>query len=311
MPEVCPPNPDLRPALLRGLAWACLLLVLVVASLSASLRLGRAGLGCADWPRCYGRALAAAEPGAATTPAAAPTPARLAHRAAALGTLATVLALLVLALYRRPRYGRAAALAGALLALTLLLAVLGRWSAGARVPAIALGNLLGGLLMIALASRLTLAARTPAAPASGWTIALVLALLLQAALGGLVSTTFAGLACTDLAGCWRAAAQIGWGTLDPWRVPQVVAAGGAAEPGALAQLLHRAGAIVVFVAVLAGAARALRRGRPGGAALLVALLALAVAVGGRLGDAGLPPGLAMLHHLVAALLVAAAARFVD
>ena len=37
------------------LAKISLLLVIVLVSLSAYLRLAHSGIGCADWPACYGR----------------------------------------------------------------------------------------------------------------------------------------------------------------------------------------------------------------------------------------------------------------
>ena len=43
---------------LRRIALAALLLILAVTTLSAYMRLANAGLGCADWPACYGQLLA-------------------------------------------------------------------------------------------------------------------------------------------------------------------------------------------------------------------------------------------------------------
>lgn len=303
-------SPARRLALLRRLAWSCALLVLAVTSLSATLRLERSGLGCADWPRCYGQVLREPQADAPRDPGPALHAARLAHRIAAVAALAAVLAMLVLSVGARPRLPREAALAAALLALTLFLAVLGRWTASARVPAVTIGNLTGGLAMIALAARLTLAGSGPAARASGWTAAAVAVLLLQAALGGLTSGSFAGIGCTDWSSCRLAAAGVGWDTLDPWREPLIGPGGGSAEPGALAQLLHRVGALPAALLVLAAALRTWRRGSPAAAVLLAVLLLAQVAIGMQLTAAGLPLWLAALHNAGAALLVFAASRFV-
>src|SRR5210317_610363 len=40
---------------MRALVRVSLLLVIVLVSLSAYLRLAHSGIGCADWPACYGR----------------------------------------------------------------------------------------------------------------------------------------------------------------------------------------------------------------------------------------------------------------
>ncbi len=44
-----------RRTLFHRLAWAALALTLVVVVLGAYVRLSDAGLGCPDWPGCYGR----------------------------------------------------------------------------------------------------------------------------------------------------------------------------------------------------------------------------------------------------------------
>ena len=40
---------------MKSLVWISLLFVIVLVSLSAYLRLAHSGIGCADWPDCYGR----------------------------------------------------------------------------------------------------------------------------------------------------------------------------------------------------------------------------------------------------------------
>ena len=59
-----------------------------------------------------------------------------------------------------------------LLALALFLAILGRWTADSRLPAVVLGNLLAGFALFALSCRLLLAAsarpRSIAAAERGW-----------------------------------------------------------------------------------------------------------------------------------------------
>ncbi len=306
-----------RRARLRRLALLCAALVLAITSLSAYIRLKQAGLGCADWPACYGQRLrdaqagrgAEAEPGGIAV-------ARAAHRVAAVAALLVVLALLATAA-RRPRLTLETALALALLALSIGLAVLGRWSAGARVPAVAVGNVVGGLAMFALAWRLAWPAPAgPPAPGQRcWARGAAALLVAQIALGTLVSASYAGLACTSAVDCLRGAAVTGWPweALDAWREPHFDASGAAGvvnATGVMAQLVHRAGALAVAVALLPLALALWSRGHRRAAAMLLGLLALQWALGALLATAGLPLAAAVAHNVAAALLLGAVVRWI-
>jgi cytochrome c oxidase assembly protein subunit 15 len=308
-----------RHAWLRRLAFLCAALMLATTSLSAFIRLSQAGLGCSDWPQCYGNRLRDAQQGRATdlVDSGAVTAARRAHRLVAVLALLLVITLVVVCFGNPPWLQREGALALALLALVLGLAVLGRWTAGSRVPAVAIGNLLGGLLMLALSWRLAAARVVPGTPATRglkvWARVGVVVLLAQLALGALVSASYAGLSCAGASDCVRQAIAAGWPwhTLDPWREPVFGATPLPLNPnGALAQVVHRAGAVVV-VLVLAplGVAMLRARRRREGAALL-ALLALQIGVGALMVTTALPLAPALLHNLVAALLLATAMRLV-
>ena len=145
-----------RHAWLRRLALVAAALVLAITSLSAFIRLSNAGLGCSEWPQCYGSRLRAVqqnrEPAVADSDAV--TVARLAHRLVAVLALLAITTMVIVCFGNRPWLLREGALALAMLTLAIGLAVLGRWTAGARMPAVAIGNLLGGLLMLALSWRL-------------------------------------------------------------------------------------------------------------------------------------------------------------
>jgi cytochrome c oxidase assembly protein subunit 15 len=299
---------DRRFPVLRRLALLCAVMVLAVTSLSAYIRLSKAGLGCADWPQCYGQSLRQLQQGVAVTAdeQAATAAARLVHRIVAVTALLLVVTMVMVCYGSRPVLRSEGLIALALLALALFLAVLGRWSSGARVPAVAMGNLLGGFAMLALCVRMAMAGRAlPALRLRGWVAAAVLLLLAQVALGGLVSASFAGLSCNGWAECVEAAHGIGWGTLNPWREPVLGALPTTHPAGALAQVLHRgvAGALVLLLAALAIAAW--RRGRTRSAAALLLLLAAQATVGLSMVQAALPLGLALLHNLLAASLLGA------
>jgi cytochrome c oxidase assembly protein subunit 15 len=297
---------DRRLSFLRRLAWLCAVTVLAVTTLSAFIRLSNAGLGCADWPQCYGQRGVEATAGATKNDEITATVvARLAHRVMAVLALLLIVVLLMVCFGERPVLRAEGGVAIALFALALFLAVLGRWSSGVRVPAVSIANLIGGFAMLALS--LWLAVRTDAAPARGQRIAAVVAsllLLAQIAMGGLVSASHAGLSCVGWSDCAAAARAIPWSTLDPWREPLLTARPPFNAAGALSQSIHRGMAFLVVVVVLPLAIMARRRGRRRIAAALVTLLAAQLIAGLAMAQGALPLGLALLHNLLAACLLA-------
>lgn len=298
---------DRRLVLLRRLAWLCAVTVLAVTTLSAFIRLTNAGLGCAAWPQCYGERglLAAAGAGPRGDTTAATAVARVAHRIMAVSALLIIVMLIVLCFRDRPVLRDQGATAVALLALALGLSVLGIWSSGSRVPAVSIANLIGGFAMLALSLRLAIGADTTPAPRSRVAaIAAVLLLLLQVAVGGLVSASHAGLSCVGWSDCAAAARAIPWSTLNPWREPLLTAEAPFNAAGTLPQSIHRGMALVVVAVLLPLAIAARRRGRPRIAAVLIALLAAQVITGLAMVQGSLPLGLALLHNLLAACLLA-------
>jgi heme a synthase len=300
------PN-DHRLPFLRRLALWCAVMVLAVISLSAYIRLSRAGLGCADWPQCYGQSLRQLQQGvaASTDEQTATAAARLAHRVVAAMALLLVITMVMACFGSKPLLWTQGALALALLALALYLAVLGRWSSGARVPAVTVGNLLGGFAMLALCARLAIAGRSMRAPQlRGWVIAAALMLLAQVALGGLVSASFAGLSCSGWTGCFEAARNIGWDTLNPWREPVLSPLPPVNPAGALAQALHRSVALGLLLLIPPLAIAAWRRTWRRSAAALLVMLGLQAALGVAMTQGTLPLAFALLHNLLAAGILA-------
>lgn len=302
-----------RRRLIGLLAWAGAALMLLIVALSAFMRLHQSGLGCADWPACYGQILSAAVDAAPTTPDHVVATARAAHRIAASAMLLLALALPLASLARRPRLAREGQLSLGVLAMTLWLAALGVVSRGSTLPAVVLGNLLGGFITLALCVRLAAVAGDAPAPSSGlrrWArLALVLALV-QATLGGLVSATFSATTC----GSWSDCASIAQGTswdwsgLNPWLAPTADALGQAQPRGAWLQGLHRAGALALLAAVAAVGVAALASRRRALALGLAALLGLQMTLGLLLTPASLPLAQVLLHNLATALLLALLAR---
>ncbi len=281
--------------LIRWLAAGGVLVVLLVTTTSALLRVSGAGLGCADWPACYGRADDRSEP---------PRLARFLHRIGAAGAGAAVLGIGLLAFAQPRRHRRELAFFAVLTSLTLGLAMLGRATPGAGVPAVAMGNVLGGMLMASLLGWLALGERSGHAHARGrlqWLSALALSLAFVAiGLGVMTSASYSGLACPALPACAVDGGAVGWSAADlhPWRP---------AAGSPTIHMAHRAAAVLAGMAVLALAWSVGRQGRAGRRLrdLLLAAIALQLLLGIGLVAWGLPRPFAVLHNLGAALLLLA------
>ena len=297
-------TPGRRITLLRSMAIACAVLVLAITSLSAFIRLSRAGLGCEPWPQCQAQLLREAKQGVAPAPAGAVAAARIAHRVTAVAALLLVIAMLMTAYASAPPLAHQGRLVLVLLGLAVFLAVLGRMTADSRLPAVVLANLLAGLAMFAVSWRLVAATRPAggARPLDATWVWLALALLaVQIMLGGLVSAAHAGASCPRLTGCDLGAAS--WQALNPWREPDPGAAVGA---GALLHMTHRAVGILTAIVLAALGFAAWRHGHRAGA-LVLALVVLELAAGAGLVARSTPLALALVHNVLAALLLAAVA----
>ncbi len=295
-----------RVTTLRRLAWACVALVLAITTLSAFIRLSRAGLGCEPWPQCYAQAGVQGSPHPADGGAVAA--ARLAHRAVAVTALLVIIGMVMVTLSAAPVMPREGRMAVVLLVLAVLLAVLGRWTTDSRLPAVMLGNLLGGFAMLAVSWRLarsagpTQVARAPHDRFARWARIAATLLVLQIVLGGLVSAGHAGSSCPQLLACDAAAGS--WNFLDPFRETAVAAGDPTNSAGSLVHSLHRIGALVLIAVLLPLGIAAWRSGGRAGAAI-VALLVLQAALGALLVARHLPLGVALAHNVTAALLLVA------
>jgi cytochrome c oxidase assembly protein subunit 15 len=295
--------------LVAGLALAAAFLTFVVIVASAFIRHTQAGLACADWPDCYARVPAAE---AAAAPLALRI-ARGAHRVAAIGVLAPILALALVAWTQRPAWTRIGVLALIALALVVALAALGIATPGARVPAVTLGNLLGGYLLLGVLAA-TVATSSSEGEASGIAaarrgvvVAALAAVLLQALLGGLIGAEFTLVEYPPFASRaepWTVA------TVDPF-APLGVRDGRFVPPAAAGGLALAHALCGVAVTALALAAAFVARRRTPRLARALAALAIATPLAGAGAAAALPSlGLTVLHNACAATLVAALAAMV-
>lgn len=300
--------------LLRLLATSGAALMFIVIVASAYMRLSQAGLSCADWPACYGRADAHA------AAAAGMGGARIVHRIAASAVGIVLLAALLVGIAQHPRPKRQVALIVAALVIALFLAGLGSAipASTAALPSlrVTLANLGGGFALLALLWWLrlsTLQAALPEKQAPSLKLVAALALLAviaQIALGALVSAKFAALACPAFPGCGADSPQ---GALlesfDLTRDPSFGANGEMLRPDSLAALhwAHRAGALV---SVALGAAVALWLLRAGGHArrigfVVIVLLVAQLSLGAAAVLANFPLALVVAHNACAALLLLA------
>ncbi|GMV56599.1 MAG: hypothetical protein AMXMBFR6_24040 [Betaproteobacteria bacterium] len=301
---------DRRLLVLHRVALLCVVSVLAVTTLSAFLRHAKAGLGCAEWPACYGQELRAAQRGEppAAAEQATTAVARLAHRIVATLVLLWIAIMLMVCFGARPFLVRDGGIVLALLALAVGLAVLGRWSSDARVPAVAMANLFGGFAMLALCVRLAATAGRQERASTGRHafVAGLLLLSAQIMLGGLVSASHAGLSC-DMGHC--SAAELlritDWSGLDPWREPVLDSVRPGQPPaGAVALGLHRYLALPVAAMLGALGLLAWRSGRRHIGATLLVLLGAQVVLGLTITFFALPMGAVLLHNLFAASLLA-------
>jgi cytochrome c oxidase assembly protein subunit 15 len=289
-------------------AWACAALVLAITSLSAFIRLSQAGLGCEPWPQCYAQSLQVAGQRMALPAEGAVAVARITHRVVAVAALLFVIALVMMTLSKVPVLWREGRMALGLLGLALFLAILGRWTTDARVPAVMLGNLLAGFAMFALSWRLVEStggqpvARSAQPGIVRWARIGLALLVAQIVLGALVSAAHAGLSCPRLLACDMAGGS--WQLLNPWYETPLDVSDPVNPAGALVHGLHRVGAVVVAAVLLPLGVAAWRGGRRAGIAVIL-LLVVQAALGALLVTGGLPLPVALAHNVTAALLLAA------
>jgi len=317
---------------LRRFTLAAFCLCLGVVVLGAYVRLTAAGLGCPDWPGCYGHfspatAVEALDPGKAWR--------EMIHRYAA-----TTVGLLIVGITAMGIAWRRERLVPVPYVVVLLLTVvlqgaLGMLTVTLRLkPLIVTLHLLFGFTTLSLLwwLLLTLARRrggvrletTPAGhghalsgpvPAAARALALcaLIVLGLQIALGGWTSSNYAATACPDFPTCqgsfWPPADFRGAYVL--WHGLGVNDEGGvlAAAARVAIHLTHRFGALLSTVALLAAAVTTWRARTDAlakrAATLVVAALALQLAIGIFMVLRGFPLWLATAHNAGAALLLLA------
>jgi cytochrome c oxidase assembly protein subunit 15 len=242
-------------------------MALLVVILGAYTRLVDAGLGCPDWPGCYGFLTVpeSVEDVALASSRFPDAPVEqdkawweMIHRYFATALGAFVLGMAVVA-YRNRGQGTPTKLPFALLILVILQGAFGAWTVTLKLwPQVVTAHLLGGFatlsLLWLLCLRLGLGARWQAPRELRGLAAVGLGvLILQIALGGWVTSNYAALACPDFPTChgeWLPDMNLS----QAFDVTQSVGPnylGGLLESDARVgiQVVHRLGAVVVLLAI--------------------------------------------------------------
>ena len=307
----------------RFVVFTCFLAFTVIV-LGAYTRLTDAGLGCPDWPGCYGQLTVPATPDQVTDTAyleqrpLEPDKGwkEMVHRYFA-GILGLAILFITIWSWRRRRDdpGQPVWLPTFLLALVVFQAALGMWTVTLLLkPVIVMGHLLGGFATFSLLVLLALRAgrRRAQSAAGGLRIAAAIGLLIlvaQIALGGWTSSNYAALACLDFPTCqgsWTPEMDFDEAFV-MWRGLGVNYEYGVLEHPARTAIhvTHRIGALVTSLYLGWLVLALLRRGGGlRGAAILVgALLLLQLGLGIANVLMHLPLGVATAHNGVAALLL--------
>lgn len=311
----------------KKLVLSALILTFFLIPLGAYVRLSDAGLGCPDWPGCYGQITphhAADKINAAlqTNPDGRVSHAKawkeMTHRyvAGTLGLL--ILAIFITAWRQRKHTQRGVGLPLALLLVVVFQAALGMWTVTQLLkPLVVTAHLLGGMTTLALLVWLWRRERVQPlrayfAPVDHMRTFVSIGLLLvvvQIALGGWVSANYAALACSDFPLCqnsWMPPMDFGHAfTLH--RNLGETASGELLSLSALTAIhwTHRVMALIVTVYLVWLATRLYRiSGYSGIASMLLGTLALQVGLGISNVVFSLPLPIAVAHNAGAALLLA-------
>lgn len=310
----------------RFLSWLLPILALAVIVKGAYVRLSDAGLGCPDWPGCYGRLVVPESPADATPEHLAARPLEsgkawreMIHRYLASSLGFGILLLAALAWRNRADPRQPVAVPLVLVPLVVFQGLLGMWTVTLLLkPFVVTSHLIGGMTILGLLTWNLLRVQAGAAArlAAGTSIlgaALValVALAGQIFLGGWTSANYAALACTDFPTC-----HASWWPEMSFREAFVLWRGlgvnyefGVLDTPARTAIhyAHRLWALATAVAIAFALARAYRLGGGTGRRLawcILGALAIQLTLGISNVVYGLPLPVAVMHNGMAALLLA-------
>jgi len=319
---------------IHRLAMLAAIIAFTVIVLGAWVRLSDAGLGCPDWPGCYGQLtwpdasheIATANQAFPERPFESTKAWReMVHRYLA-GTLMLLVFALTWLVWRDPKGRRNLKLLTAILVVLIIFqALLGMWTVTLKLkPIIVMGHLLGGLTSFSLILWLMFSSRSRAGPEPDkktrkirtMIIAGIAVLGIQIALGGWTSANYAALACPDVPTCvgqWWPDANFREGFV-LWREVGVNYEGGILDQQSriAVHLAHRIGAVITLLVLIFLSFRLFKIPQlQTGGRLLMALVLAQFTLGVTNVALFLPLANAVAHNAGAALLLATLLGLLD
>lgn len=289
---------DNKTTFIYKLSKFAILLAATVVLLGAYTRLSDAGLGCPDWPGCYGfisvpKSQTQIKQAEASFPHHAVVASKawpeMIHRYFA-GTLGLTIALIaIMTIRRRKQPEQPLGLPTMLVILVMFQAALGMWTVTlGLLPVVVMGHLLGGFTTLSLLLLLFLKLRDnniPAMSSSLRTLAVIglLIVIMQITLGGWTSANYAAIICSDFPTC-----QGSWiphldfsGAFQLHSIGIKSYQGGYMDNDARVtiQWMHRLGALVTTIYLLFLHVRLMKSGYKKMGILLVTVLAIQVSLG--------------------------------
>lgn len=311
---------------MRKLVFISIILAMVVIILGAYTRLTDAGLGCPDWPGCYGH-LSLTDTAKHIETSQQYFPERpyephkarneMVHRYFASGLGLLILVIFITSIWQRS-YHRPLKLPFFLLCLVCFQGALGMWTVTLNLlPVVVMGHLLGGFSVLCCLYLLYLRLTPYRIPGGDhrmrsygkYTLIGLVILTCQIALGGWTSANYAALACTELPLCegdWYANLDFSGAFSVPHAENYEFGAHDYGERMTM-HIMHRLGAVVTFIYLSwlalglykAAAAKLIKRL----CILMMLVLGLQVILGVSNIVFSLPIAVAVMHNFVAACLL--------
>ena len=296
-------------------------LAFLVITLGAYTRLKDAGLGCPDWPGCYGKLVAPSVSEYFSSEQASKAWIEMIHRyiAGSLGLL--ILFIAIQAIRLRSKIPKLWITTTVLLTLVVMQAMLGMWTVTLRLyPIVVMGHLLGGFAIIALLWHIYLRTYPNYKHVSvsrnnlrniNFFVTLALIILLgQIALGGWTSANYAALVCADFPTCQGKI----WPNMDWLNAFNLLKVGIFDSPGeplhnsarVTIQMAHRIGALITTLLLVILAIRLMLISNKRfkiAAIVLLSLLCLQIVLGIINVLGALPLYVSLAHNAVAVLLM--------